>query len=315
MASGGIGVLLLVAGVGAICWAFGKTQGENSGTSAGGGDSAGGNTHHASSGPGGFHHTPGGTSSGSTPFTGGTPFTGAGAGAGARAKPTWQHSSTGPAAGGFEQYRENLKKRQEETRKKEEAEKKAKETVDKDRLEKARAREREIREKELREKIAQERAKKDQEAKQKEPKASSSNTKNYHKPTAHSYVGDDDAYSFRPYDKPKHPTKNASQSSFLSESSYAPSHSTARTTPPPSRRGPYTNRDPDKVTIRGVYAFTDHFPKPVAQLISGSGNVTDGLVLRMTTEGLFIDDDVRGVPQREWDVKAWTMKLVEVRLS
>lgn len=42
------------------------------------------------------------------------------------------------------------------------------------------------------------------------------------------------------------------------------------------------------------------------------GTVTDGLVLRITTEGLFIDDDVRGVPQREWDVKAWTLKLVEV---
>ena len=42
------------------------------------------------------------------------------------------------------------------------------------------------------------------------------------------------------------------------------------------------------------------------------GSVTDGLILRITTEGLFIDDDVRGVPQREWDVKAWTLKLVEV---
>ena len=40
--------------------------------------------------------------------------------------------------------------------------------------------------------------------------------------------------------------------------------------------------------------------------------MTDGLILRITTEGLFIDDDVRGVPQREWDVKAWTLKLVEV---
>ena len=39
--------------------------------------------------------------------------------------------------------------------------------------------------------------------------------------------------------------------------------------------------------------------------------MTDGLVLRIKTEGLFIDDDVRGVPQREWDVKAWTLKLVE----
>jgi hypothetical protein len=35
------------------------------------------------------------------------------------------------------------------------------------------------------------------------------------------------------------------------------------------------------------------------------------LVLRIETEGLFIDDDVRGVPQREWDVKAWTLKSVE----
>lgn len=39
--------------------------------------------------------------------------------------------------------------------------------------------------------------------------------------------------------------------------------------------------------------------------------MTDGLILRITTEGLFIDDDVRGVPQREWDVKAWTLKLFE----
>ena len=45
--------------------------------------------------------------------------------------------------------------------------------------------------------------------------------------------------------------------------------------------------------------------------MSGFGSVTDGLILRVTTEGLFIDDDVRGVPQREWDVKAWTLKQVE----
>jgi len=50
---------------------------------------------------------------------------------------------------------------------------------------------------------------------------------------------------------------------------------------------------------------------PVAQLVSGQGSVTDGLILRITTEGLFIDDDVRGIAQREWDVKAWTMKAVE----
>jgi hypothetical protein len=65
--------------------------------------------------------------------------------------------------------------------------------------------------------------------------------------------------------------------------------------------------------LKAVYAFTNAFMKtPTSQLVSGTGSVTDGLILRITTEGLFIDDDVRGVPQREWDVKAWTMKLVEV---
>ncbi|KAK4959647.1 hypothetical protein LTR28_005173 [Elasticomyces elasticus] len=106
----------------------------------------------------------------------------------------------------------------------------------------------------------------------------------------------------------------SSQSSVsgISESSYAPSQSTARTTPPPSHRGPYSTKDPDKIVIKAVYLFNDLFPKPVAQLASGVGSVTDGLILRVTTEGLFIDDVVRGVPQREWDVKAWTMKSVEV---
>lgn len=72
-------------------------------------------------------------------------------------------------------------------------------------------------------------------------------------------------------------------------------------------------KDPDKVIIRGVYLFNNAFQKtPIAQLVSGQGSVTDGLVLRITTEGLFVDDDVRGVAQREWDVKAWTLKSVEV---
>ncbi|GES60800.1 hypothetical protein ATEIFO6365_0006026100 [Aspergillus terreus] len=125
----------------------------------------------------------------------------------------------------------------------------------------------------------------------------------------------DDAYSFRPYDRPRRPYAGTTGSpSVYSESSYAPSQSTARTTPPPSTRGRrYETKDPDKIVIRGVYQFNNAFLKtPVAQLVSGQGMVTDGLVLRITTEGLFIDDDVRGVPQREWDVKAWTMKLVEV---
>jgi hypothetical protein len=78
-------------------------------------------------------------------------------------------------------------------------------------------------------------------------------------------------------------------------------------------RSPYATKDPDKIVIRAVYCFLNQFAKtPASQLISGLGTVTDGLILRITTEGLFIDDDVRGVPQREWDVKAWTLKLVEV---
>ena len=131
-------------------------------------------------------------------------------------------------------------------------------------------------------------------------------------PTAKTTL-DDDAYSFRPYDRPRRPYGQASNSSAYSESSYAPSQSTARTTPPPSHRGSYSTKDPDKIVILGVYQFTNAFMKtPVAQLVSGQGMVTDGLVLRITTEGLFVDDDLRGVGQREWDVKAWTLKLTEV---
>jgi hypothetical protein len=132
-------------------------------------------------------------------------------------------------------------------------------------------------------------------------------------PTARTAIEEDDAYSFRPYDRPRRPYGNASGSSAYSESSYAPSQSTARTTPPPSHRSTYSTKDPDKIVIQGVYQFNNAFNKtPVAQLVSGQGMVTDGLVLRITTEGLFIDDDLRGVGQREWDVKAWTLKLAEV---
>ncbi|RMZ91832.1 hypothetical protein DV736_g935, partial [Chaetothyriales sp. CBS 134916] len=131
-------------------------------------------------------------------------------------------------------------------------------------------------------------------------------------PTAHT-ADDDDAYSFRPYDRAKKAHKANSGASMYSESSYAESHTTARTTPPPSFSGPYATKDPDKIVIRGVYSFNNTFiRKPVSQLVSGQGPVTDGLILRITTEGLFIDDDRRGVPQREWDVKAWTLKLAEV---
>ncbi|KAF9772445.1 hypothetical protein IL306_009863 [Fusarium sp. DS 682] len=120
--------------------------------------------------------------------------------------------------------------------------------------------------------------------------------------------------SYRPYDKPKQPKHRGSMSSLGSESSWAASQTTGRTTPPPSTRaGPYSTKDPDKIVISGVYLFMNQFAKtPASQLISGVGTVTDGLILRVTTEGLFIDDDVRNVPQREWDVKTWTLKQVEV---
>jgi len=78
-------------------------------------------------------------------------------------------------------------------------------------------------------------------------------------------------------------------------------------------RGPYSTNDPQKIVIKAVYGFLNQFSKtPASQLISGVGTVTDGLILRITSAGLFVDDDVRGVAQREWDVKAWTIKLVEV---
>jgi hypothetical protein len=129
--------------------------------------------------------------------------------------------------------------------------------------------------------------------------------------TAKSYQ-EDESYSYRPYDEPKRP-KYASQPSTYAASSIAPTESTSRTSPPPSHRGPYSTKDPDKIVIKGVYLFNNaHMKLPTLQLISGVGSVTDGLVLRITTEGLFIDDDVRHIAQREWDVKAWTLKLVEV---
>ena len=147
------------------------------------------------------------------------------------------------------------------------------------------------------------------------PPSPSSPNKKPPAPTAKTYLGtDDDTYSYRPYDHPMRPKHKKSASSIGgSEFSWAPSHTTAHTTPPQSARGPYGTKDPDKIVIKAVYLFMNSFSKtPASQLISGQGSVTDGLILRITTEGLFIDDDVRGVPQREWDVKAWTLKLVEV---
>lgn len=107
--------------------------------------------------------------------------------------------------------------------------------------------------------------------------------------------------------------KNSS-SSLHSGASHAPLKSTPKTKPPPpSKYEVYHTKDPTKIVIKAVYSFNNAFLKtPISQLVSGVGSVTDGLILRITTEGLFIDDDVRSVPQREWDIKAWTMKMVEI---
>jgi hypothetical protein len=314
MASGGIGMLLLLIGIGVAGWAWGKTQGEQGGGGAGGASAANG----------------AGARTGQNTGPGAMPKSKS------YAPPPPRPEEKSNAQSGWEKAREETRKREEarkreeELKKKredgqkarEEAERTAKAKAEKEKWEQARAREKEQREREARERIARERREKDtreREAREtaKARSAHSSPTKpthpsNYHKPTARSV---EEEYSYRPYDAPpKRPGFKSSASSIsgVSESSYAPSHSTARTTPPPSQRGPYSTKDPDKIQIRAVYLFSDSFPmKPIASLIAAQGSVTDGLVLRIKTEGLFIDDDIRGVPQREWDVKAWTLKLVE----
>ncbi|MCJ1478256.1 hypothetical protein MMC13_006933 [Lambiella insularis] len=255
-------------------------------------------------------------------------------------KSSWQRTNTGPtnfsgaagtgtAKGGWEKAREETRKKEEDRRKAEEARKKREdEEKEKTKQREKDAREREAREvRERREKEAKEKAAEKaadplpsprkptdsstSSPRKPTPSRPASPTKKHQQPTAHTAT-EDDAFSFRPYDKPKRPAPSASSTYFAS--SYAPSASTARTTPPPShRRGPYATKDPDKIVLQAVYSFTHAAGRPpLAQLVSGAGPVSDGLVLRITTEGLFIDDDVRGVPQREWDVKAWTMKLLEV---
>ncbi len=335
LAGGGISVVIMMMIVGVGCWAFGKTQAETGRPGAGGtgGASTANNAgHNPGPTPG---HTPGPTPGyppgptpgyprGPTPgYAPGGPTPGGPTPQPQYApppeprpppKPTWQRSNTGPAngtanagaaKGGWEKAREETRKKEEE-RKKAEALRKKREDDEKERIKQ--------REKDAREREARERREKEaRERREKERSRPASPTKQHHHPTAKTAT-DDDAYSFRPYDNPKRSaTKSATASSIYSESSYAPSQSTSRTTPPPSHHGPYRCKDPDKIVLKAVYSFNNTFTKtPIAQLVSGVGSVTDGLILRITTEGLFIDDDVRGVPQREWDVKAWTLKLVEV---
>ena len=293
VAGGGFSVIVLLLLVGVGGWAWGKTQMEGGFANNFSNGSAGGPHAHTSS------QSAGGAYAAPPPPPPPPPPQ--------QPKPTWQRSAgtgapngtanSGTAKGGWEKAREETRKKEEERKKAEEARKK-KEKEEKDRIAQ--------RERDAREREARERREKAGSGRPASP------SKNHRQPRADTAT-DDDAYSYRPYDNPKRPAHSATASSIYSESSYAPSHSTSRTTPPPSHRGPYRSKDPDKIVIKAVYAFNNVYMKsPLAQLVSGVGSVTDGLILRITTEGLFIDDDVRGVPQREWDVKAWTLKLVEV---
>lgn len=289
VAGGGFSVVILLLLVGVGGWAWGKTQMEGGFANSFGNGSAGG--QHSS-------HSAGGAYTGAPPPQPPPQQ---------QPKSTWQRSAgtgaangtanSGTAKGGWEKAREETRKKEEERKKAEDARKK-KEKDEKDRIAQ--------REKDAREREARERREKAAGGRPASP------SKGHRQPRADTAT-DDDAYSYRPYDNPKKPAHSATASSIYSESSYAPSYSTSRSTPPPSHRGPYRSKDPDKIVIKAVYAFNNVYMKsPLAQLVSGIGSVTDGLILRITTEGLFIDDDVRGVPQREWDVKAWTLKLVEV---
>ena len=346
VASGGVAAVILLIGVGVAGWAWGKTQTETTGPAQG---SAGGASSAHTEPPRNGNRYPG-----SMPGNGPTPQYASPPppppppqpDPHAPPKPTWQRANTGPAntngstntgtgKGAWEKAREETRRKEEVRKRAEELRKKREE----DEKERVRQREKDARERELRE-LREAREKREKEAREKrekeakvetkstappppsqpsprrtEPSRPPSPTKRHQPPTAQTAT-EDDAYSFRPYDKPKRPvhkTASTSASSIYSESSYAPSQSTSRTTPPPSHRGPYSSKDPDKIVLKAVYSFNNTFTKlPIAQLVSGVGSVTDGLILRITTEGLFIDDDVRGVPQREWDVKAWTLKLVEV---
>ncbi|KAL1392543.1 hypothetical protein HDK64DRAFT_73866 [Phyllosticta capitalensis] len=237
------------------------------------------------------------------------------------------------AAEAEKQKWEQMRKREREAREREARERLAKERLERDKMEKQK-RDKEDRDNlEQRIKAAKERA--DRERKEREAKkgqqegmgnkagstmnsapASPTTPK---RPYQRAFAKTETDFSgFRPYDDPPtrgRPTARTATSTYsesVTSSSYAPSATTARTSPPRSSYGrPYSTTDSTKIIIKGVYMFTNLFPKPSAQLLANTNNVSDGLILKMTTEGLFIDDDKRNIAERDWDVKAWTLKLVE----
>ncbi|KAF4556382.1 Hypothetical protein D9617_1g082590 [Elsinoe fawcettii] len=298
----GIGILLCLAAVGAA-FSFGRTSSESSFPSSSGPGSGAGPNYSYSAGSGTSPPRP-------QASPGGTPHFTSPPRPNNTAQSSWEKAKEQTRQRAEDRKKaEEVRARQEEAAKKAaEAEKAAKAAAEKERWEQQRAREKDVRERAARERIAKERAEKDAAGK---GGAAASAGKKYEKPTAQSVGTDSDYYSqFKP-----HPFASSAASSVSgqSESSYAPSMSTARTTPPPRDRGPYKTTDPNKVVLLGVYSFTNAFGmKPTSMLEKDRGGVSDGLILRIATEGLFIDDDVRGVGQREWDVKAWSLKLLEI---
>lgn len=337
---GGLGVLTLVVLVGVGAWAVGKTQAEGaSAWNPENGNGAGASGRHQRSqntGP-----PPNNWQQAPPPPPPPQPDS-----------PPNSAPKPNGTASGWEKAREETRRREEERKRaeelkkkreeaakmREEAERAAKAKAEKDKWEQARAREKETREREARERIAREREQRLREQRERDTKEQEARGDGERKKTewekarqaekdkadriraaAAASTRSDPTKPTTPssrYEKPTARsaayTSSASSVSGLSESSYAPSMSTARTTPPPSHRGPYKTSDPDKIRILTVALFSDSSPsKPISQLVANEGPVTDGLILNIRTAGLFIDDDVRGVPQREWDVKAWTLKLIE----
>jgi hypothetical protein len=137
--------------------------------------------------------------------------------------------------------------------------------------------------------------------------------KSYHHPTAQSYTGTATEHAFRPYDPAPQPPKHQRSAGSMYSGTYSSASDASESTAPSSYdKGPYTTTDETKIVIRGAYKFTDSFPKPTAIVRPGESGITDGLVMRMDTAGVFLDDDKKREPLRQWDIKAWTMKSVEV---
>jgi len=82
------------------------------------------------------------------------------------------------------------------------------------------------------------------------------------------------------------------------------------TTITPSGRKIYISLHPDKASLRAVAAF--HKAVAIAKLRPNYAGLSEGLILRISHDGLFIDDDVRGVHQKEWDIKVSMLKSVEI---